>query len=91
MTCDFRAGSRRAKTVSVRKRKTPTAYDEQTEPIEMVPLKEMSTTVEVDSPMDDVETEPPESTEAGWSSILFAIFKILTLGIAVFVYDIYSK
>ena len=57
----------------------------------MVALKEMSTTVEVDSPRDCVETEPPESTDAGGSSILFAIFKILTLGIAVFVYDIYSK
>ena len=57
--------------------------------IEMTPLKEPSATVA--DTTDDLEIESPEETEAGWSSILFAVLKILILGIAVFIYDIYSK
>ena len=77
--------------VSFRKRMTSRTDDKQTTAIEMEPLQRKSTAVAVDVPGDDVATDTPENTEAGWSSILLAIFKILVLGIAVFIYDIYSK
>ena len=57
----------------------------------MTPLKEHSPTAGIAVTIDDLENESPEETEAGWSSILFAVLKILILGIAVFIYDIYSK
>ena len=82
--CDFRGGSRRA----FRKRRTSRTDDQQTTQTERMPLQNISTAVEGDTPNDDVENETPERQ---WSSILFAVFKILTLGIAVFIYDIYSK
>ena len=37
------------------------------------------------------ESEPIEETSAGWGTMLFNFFKILLLGVAVFVYDIYGK
>ena len=77
--------------VSLWKRRTSRTDNERTTAAEMKPLTEKSTIVAVDVPSNDVDTDTPESTEAGWSSILLAIFKILVLGIAVFIYDIYSK
>ena len=77
--------------VSFRKRRSSRTDDKQGTVIEMEPLNEKPTAVAVDVPSDDVDTDTPENTEAGWSSILLAIFKILVLGIAVFIYDIYSK
>ena len=77
--------------VSFRKRRTSRTDDQQTTHAEMVPLQKISTAVEVDTTSDDVKNKTPKDTERGWSSILFAVFKILTLGIAVFIYDIYSK
>ena len=59
--------------------------------IEMTPLKEPLATAEINVTTDDLENESPEETAAGWSSILFAVLKILILGIAIFIYDIYSK
>lgn len=85
--CDFRGGSRRA----FRKRRTSRTDDQQTTHTERMPLQNIPTAVEGDTPSDDVENKMPKDTERGWSSILFAVFKILTLGIAVFIYDIYSK
>ena len=76
--------------VSFPKRRTSRTDDKQTTAVEMEPLNEKSTAVVVDVPGDNVEADT-EDTEAGWSSILLAIFKILVLGIAVFIYDIYSK
>ena len=84
---DFRGGSRRAK---LRKRYSPTDNKKMTA-IEMTPLKEPLATAEINVTTDDLENESPEETEAGWSSILFAVLKILILGIAIFIYDIYSK
>ena len=40
---------------------------------------------------DNIEIETTDNTDAGWKSILIAVLKILILGIAVFIYDIYSK
>ena len=88
---DFRGGSRRAKRVSFRKRRTSLADNKESIAVEKEPLKEQSTAVDVDtvSNNDDIETQ--EEPEITWSSILFAVLKILILGIAVFIYDIYSK
>ena len=77
--------------VSFRKRRSSRTDDKQGTVIEMEPLNEKPTAVAVDVPSDNVDTDIPENTEPGWSSILLAIFKILMLGIAVFIYDIYSK
>ena len=59
--------------------------------VEKEPLKEQSTAVDVDTVSNNEDIETQEEPEFTWSSILFAVLKILILGIAVFIYDIYSK
>ena len=59
--------------------------------VEKEPLKEQSTAVDVDTVSNNEDIETPEEPGTAYSSILFAVLKILILGIAVFIYDIYSK
>ena len=60
-------------------------------PVEKEPLKKQSTAVDVDTVGNNEDIETQEEPGTAWSSILFAVLKILILGIAVFIYDIYSK
>ena len=59
--------------------------------VEKEPLKEQSIAVDVDTVSNNEDIETQGEPETDWSSILFAVLKILILGIAVFIYDIYSK
>ena len=52
---------------------------------------ENSTAKEVDITSNNIEIETTENKDAGWKSVLIAVLKILILGVAVFIYDIYSK
>ena len=52
---------------------------------------ENSAAEEVVITSNNIEIETTDNSDAGWKSILIAVLKILILGIAVFIYDIYSK
>ena len=88
---DFRGGPRAVKLGSFRKRRPFPANYKQTTSIEMKNHAENSTAEEVVITSDNIEIETTDNTDAGWKSILIAVLKILILGIAVFIYDIYSK
>ena len=87
---DFRGVPRAVKLGSFRKRRPFPANYKQTTSIEMKNHAENSTAEEVVT-SDNIEIETTDNTDAGWKSILIAVLKILILGIAVFIYDIYSK